>query len=274
MKTRLAAALAGLGLALAAGLVAVAAPAANATESGLSFATCANLEGWYVNGDETDRRPTATEAGLKFEGDDLIHHQITGVTVDNLTPGTFEASPDPDQPSFFSVEVWDSDRSGYATLRWNTETDEWNMVREGQLYAHDNPAELVKLTDPDRSHTVRSFGVGYTKNPPGTVATVVSSVTFNGQVYDLTCPATDPEPTQTATPGPGGTATPEPTQTATPGPVGTATPEPTQSAAPLPTLPVTGSTPLWFALAGLAALGSGALLFVLARRRREVTFRS
>jgi LPXTG-motif cell wall-anchored protein len=50
--------------------------------------------------------------------------------------------------------------------------------------------------------------------------------------------------------------------------------KPTGSAAPVPTLPVTGSsTTLWFALAGLAALGSGALLFVLARRRR-VQFRA
>jgi LPXTG-motif cell wall-anchored protein len=44
-------------------------------------------------------------------------------------------------------------------------------------------------------------------------------------------------------------------------------------AAATETLPVTGSTPLWFALAGLAALGSGALLYALARRRR-VQFRA
>jgi LPXTG-motif cell wall-anchored protein len=41
----------------------------------------------------------------------------------------------------------------------------------------------------------------------------------------------------------------------------------------VPSLPVTGSTPLWFALAGLAALGSGALLVLLIRRRRT-TFTS
>jgi LPXTG-motif cell wall-anchored protein len=309
MKTRLAAALAGLGLALAAGLVALAAPAA-ATETTAPFgpingADCANLAGWTVNGDETNRRPTATVEGLEFEGADLIHHGVTGVTTDTLTPGTFEANPDPDQPSFFSVEVWDSDGSGYATLRWNTETDKWNMVRQGQLYENDNPAALVEMVTPARSHHVRTFGVGYTQNPPGTVTTVVSSVKFNGVTYDLTCP--EPEPTQTATPEPTETAT-QPTQTAGPEPVTCSSfatqaeaqaafnadpeglahldgdgdgkacewgpsPEPDDTAAPVPTLPITGSTPLWFALAGLCALGAGGLLYWLSRRR-SVQFRA
>jgi len=50
--------------------------------------------------------------------------------------------------------------------------------------------------------------------------------------------------------------------------------KPTESAAPVPTLPVTGSsTTLWLALAGACALGAGALLYALARRRR-VQFRA
>jgi LPXTG-motif cell wall-anchored protein len=116
------------------------------------------------------------------------------------------------------------------------------------------------------------------------------------------------EPSATVTAEPSATPTAAPTQTATPGPVTCssfatqaeaqaafdadpeglahldadndgkacewgASPEPSGTAAPVPTLPVTGSTPLWFALAGLAALGSGALLYALARRRR-VQFRA
>lgn len=77
-------------------------------------------------------------------------------------------------------------------------------------------------------------------------------------VWFTGCP--EPEPTASTAP------TVAPTQTATPGPTVTSTVEPAGNAAP--TLPVTGSTPLLFVLAGLSALGSGALLFVLVRRRR------
>lgn len=190
--------------------------AAQATETGPSFATCQNLSGWFVNADETDRKPTATAAGLEFSGDDLIHHNVSGVTTDTLNQGTFSAAPAPDQPSFFSVEVVNTDLSGYATLRWNTTTSKWNMVTGGNFYENANATALVQMTSPAKSKTVVRFGVGYTKNPPGTVTTTVKSVTFNGNTYDLTC-APKPTPT-TASPTPSKTATPSPTAT-TPAPV-------------------------------------------------------
>lgn len=151
-----------------------------------SFETCSNLEGWYVNPDETSRRPIATEAGLKFVGNDLVHHATAG-TVEGLAAGTFVAAPAPDQPSFFSVEVRNADGTGYATLRWNTATGKWNMVTGGSFYENATAAGLVAMTTPAKSSALMSFGIGYTNSPPGTVDTVAKSVTFKGKAYDLTC---------------------------------------------------------------------------------------
>ncbi|WP_250030819.1 hypothetical protein [Paractinoplanes maris] len=151
-----------------------------------SFTNCPNLAGWFVNPDETTREPEPTAAGLKFTGPDLIHRTISGVTTDNITPGTFAASPAPDQPSFFSVEVDGGTPNTYGTLRWNTTTNKWNMVANGGTFYEDASATAV-VTAAGKSKTVVRFGVGYTQNPPGTVATTVSSVTFQGTTYPLTC---------------------------------------------------------------------------------------
>lgn len=155
---------------------------------------CANLKGWYVNPDETTRKPEATIAGLKFTTNKLIHH-ATALDVKDLHPGIFTAHPAPDQDSFFSVEVSGSD-GGYGTLRWNTHTHKWNLVTGGAFYENTSAAALVDMPTAHRSHHVVSFGVGYTNSPPGTVATVVSSVRFNGKTWPLTC---HPTPTVTKT---------------------------------------------------------------------------
>lgn len=151
-----------------------------------SYANCPNLAGRSVNPDETPREPEPTVAGLKFEPADLIHHGITGVTTDTLTPGTYVASPAPDQPSFFSVEVYGGTAGSYGTLRWNPSNNKWSMVANGGTFYEDANATAV-VTAAGKSKTVVSFGVGYTLNPPGTVTTTVSSVTFNGTTYSLTC---------------------------------------------------------------------------------------
>jgi len=152
-----------------------------------SFETCSNLAGWFVNPDETTRKPEATEAGLKFEPADLIHRNVTGVTTETLTPGTFAAIPAPGQPSFFSVEVDGGVAGSYGTLRYNPTNNKWSMVANmGTFYEDTSPTVVV--TQAGKSHTVVRFGVGFTLNPPGTVTTVVSSVTFNGTTYSLTCP--------------------------------------------------------------------------------------
>jgi hypothetical protein len=152
-----------------------------------SFETCSNLTGWFVNSDETTRKPEATEAGLKFEPADLIHHNVTGVTTDNISPGTFTANPAPGQDSFFSVEVINTDGTGYGTLRWNTTTSKWNMVANNGTF-YENTSATAVVNAAGKSHTVVRFGVGFTLNPPGTVTTTVSAVIFNGTTYSLTCP--------------------------------------------------------------------------------------
>lgn len=261
---------------LAAALAALAlAGPAQATTTGPGFATCPNLSGWFVNPDETARTPEPTEAGLKFEATDLIHHTVTGVTTETLGHGTYAASPAPDQPSFFSVEVADSDGSGYATLCWNPSAGVWEMTTGGQFYSNVNPTTLVDLKG--KSHQVVRFGVGYTEHPAGTVATVVSSVTFNGQTYPLTCvPPTSsptPEPTRTTS-----SPTPAPTRT-----VGSGwTPRPTthvsSSAAAGAVddttgeggsgLPVTGPAVGWLVLLGLGVVAAGTGLALVSRRRK------
>jgi LPXTG-motif cell wall-anchored protein len=262
-------------LALAAILIAVA-PAAPASASFIEAtpadvaASCTTPQ-WFVNPDEGDREPKRTEAGLVFTGTDLIHHDAPGgLTVDTLEPGTFVASPAPDQPSFFSVEVAGTGTpSGYATLRWDASAGTWGMTTGGNFYENADPAELVKMTDPDKATTVVRFGVGYTKAPPGSVETTVSSVTFMGKTYDLTC---KPKPTATPTATPTGSATPKPTgsSSATPRPSGSSS----SPAAPVagPTLPVTGpSMGLLISLGG-AVIILGAVAIAATRRRRGQTF--
>lgn len=149
-----------------------------------TFADCPNLADWDVNDDEAARRPEPTVDGLKFEPADLIHHPISGVTTDTITPGTYVASTPPGQPSFFSVEVY-SGPGTYGTLRWIPSTNKWSMVVSGNYFEH--PSANAVVDHFGKSHTVVSFGVGFTLNPPGTVTTTVSSVTFNGTTYPLTC---------------------------------------------------------------------------------------
>lgn len=228
---------------------------------------CDMPTGWYANLDEQDRLPTPTEDGLKFEGSDLIHH-VTDGTVEDLTPGTFAASPAPDQDSFFSVEVSGAD-GGYGTLRWNTSTSKWNLVTGGQFYENADAAALVDMPAAHRSHHVTSFGVGYTENPPGTVATTVSSVTYGGHTYELGC-----TPPVTATTSPTATASSSAKPTAKPTAKATS-PKASASATAVAgsgSLPVTGPpTALIGAMAGGLLLG-GAMALLLASRRRKNRF--
>jgi LPXTG-motif cell wall-anchored protein len=240
--------------------------AAHATED----TPCGMPSGWYANPDEQDRLPTPATGGLKFEGNDLIHH-ATDTTVEHLTHGTYSANPAPDQPSFFSVEVTGTD-GGYATLRWDTATGKWTMVTGGQLYTNAGPAALVDMVTPHKSHHVVSFGVGYTANPPGTVTTVVSSVTFGGKTYDLTCkPApssSSASPTASPSTSASTSAGASPSTTASSssgGAVVTTGPTPPAASGGLP---ITGPQTGMVAAGAVAILAAGALLLLLVRRRR------
>jgi LPXTG-motif cell wall-anchored protein len=246
------------------------------TPSGPSFETCANLKGWYVNPDETSRKPTATVNGLEFKNNQLIH-RATDVQLKNLTEGSYAlaaGSDAPDQPSFFSVEVRNGSKA-YGTLRWNTTgtfDGKWSITigagtgpdgpATDGTFAHDDPVTLLtgKVTkwgafDPTTAKVV-SFGVGYTNSPPGTKTVVVKRVNFKGQ-YDLTCPPVQPSASASAP------------QSPTPAPSGGGTP----STRPVgqDTLPLTGTKPLYIAgLAGVILILGGSL--AIWGRRRKTQF--
>lgn len=284
--------------AMVAGGILLAAPLAYAEQApDLTVSAC--LPGWYVNPDETDRKPASTEAGLEFAGDDLVHH-AADLPLADLTPGTFVASVAPDQPSFFSVEVRNTG-GAYGTLRWDTTTEKWVIVigasadgtATAGTFTDADPTVLLtgKITkwgafDPATAKVV-SFGVGYTKSPPGTVPTVVTAVTFAGSTYSLACvvtPSTSSvvaSPSQTVSPSPSPSATPPSTSPAA-SPSGSslppsepATAEPTSSAPvggiipePGGKLPLTGVAVPLMGGGGLALLAIGAGLLWYSRRRR------
>jgi LPXTG-motif cell wall-anchored protein len=199
---------------------------------------------WYVNPDEGgadpaqgDRRPTVGPDGFTFSGNQLMH---TGINLpidglDAVGPGSYVADPAPSLHSFFSVEVANDpgagDFSGYATLRWDTDQNKWNI---GGTDLYDASAEqLVK--DNNKGQVVFSFGVGYVNTPNDGTETTVTSVSFNSKVYNLVCaPATT-------------------TTSAAVTPVATS----------VATLPVTGTSVTTLVLIGLGALVTGILLVIL-----------
>lgn len=247
-----------------------------------------NVQGWFVNPDEADREPERVLAGFTFEATDLIHHAApAGLTTADLESGDYTASPAPDQASFFSVEVAGGD-GGYATLRYNRLSHQWEMVTAGQLYAHVDPDVLVDMPPVKRSHTVVRFGVGYTKNPPGSVKTTVSSVSFQGKVYYFSCPkAVDPSPSTSVTPSTSPSTSVSPSTSATPSatPSSTAstpsassstpgTPQVTRSLTPIPVpaseddeLPTTGASLTGLIAAAGFVLALGVFLVVKVRRK-------
>jgi hypothetical protein len=279
------------------GLLTLAAPAA-ATETSTGV-SCPGVSGWYVNPDETDRKPETSVSGMKFAPADLMV---------NVKPGSYAlatGSDTPDQPSFFSVEVRDAGTGAYGTLRWDVATKEWTLVTNTASYSKAEPIGFVgietkwgKLTPAAR---VVSFGVGYTKNPAGSKNVTVKSVTFAGQTRSLTClpptkPVTTPptgSPTVTPpTTTPGATTpttipptkppvTTRPTTAPTTRPPATTPPPttpPATSAAPELTpvaggggdssLPLTGADAGILGGAALAIIGVGGILVATARRRK------
>lgn len=268
MKRRLAA--------LAAAVIAaIAVPAtAHATGGDHTTPVCGMPSGWYANADEQTRLPEPTTGGLKFSGNQLIHH-ATATTVEHLSPGSYVAHPAPDQPSFFSVEVINTDGTGYATLRFDATAGKWTMVTGGQLYSNADSALLVDMPASHKSHRVVSFGVGYTANPPGTVTTVVSSVSFGRRYYSLRCkpaPATSsasPSASASASASPSASASASASPSASPssspaGAVVTAGPPPGDSGG----LAITGPRAGMVAAGAVAILASGALLLLFVRRRK------
>lgn len=340
MKTRLAAALAGLAGLVAAGLVVVAAPAqaTNHIHATVTQPDPVCEATWEMRG-ATGAYPTVVFGGPP-DGS-----SVTKTTAKLVKPNT-GVQPGVEFAAFDLDVQAPADNELLVGVDYTTADGATTVAGAVRLFGYkvndadtleDAPTYGPDVAGSESGHLVLTIPAGEKLGTLGMVFDASNSsqgsVTFsnptigNRPVWFTGCP--EPEPTVTPT------ATPEPTQTATPGPVQdcqayvyTGTQEnlcadfpgdqenvtcadvkyrvtlvnknkdpwgldgsgenigtvgvgcesnplkPTQSTAPVPTLPVTGSTPLWFALAGLAALGSGALLFVLARRRRSVSFRA
>lgn len=273
---------------VAAGVLMLAVP--TAVQAEVDAANPCNVQGWFVNPDEADRAPERTTAGFVFEDADLIHHNAPeGLTTKDLNNGAYNAAPNPDQGSFFSVEV-SGDDGGYATLRWNPTNVEWEMTTGGMFYKHADPDILVDMPPVKRSHKVVRFGVGYTKNPPGTVKTTVKSVSFEGKVYWFKClkpidPSPKPSPSQTSS-SPTASASPSstPSSSGSPTSTGSATSTPSatisasssQSPDPIPSdagndddeLPVTGASISTLIGVAVGVILVGGAITVGVRRRK------
>lgn len=227
------------------GTVAVASPASAAPEPIFVESEC--LTDWYVNPDEGDLLPTQLVEGLEFDGPSLVHHLIDPpFPVASLGNGTFEADVTEGVAPLFKVET----TSPYSTLNYVGSGLWWSSkITAGQVGGQGNaqtPAVLAGLAPYTPQTTVFSFGVGYA-NDQGNAA-VVSTITFGGTTYDLTC---EPEPTTTET----STQATDPATTTT--------------AAVTATLPVTGASTTGVVLTGAVLIVGGVALLVAMRKRRD-----
>ena len=272
MKTRLAAVLAGLVGLVAAGLVSLPAQATQTQPDPV----CAT---WQMRG-ATGAYPAVTFGGAPA-GSSVGASSATLVKpTEGVQPGVEFAAFDLEVQAPAGSEILvgvDYATAGGATTAAGAirlfgyvdqDADTLNDAPDyGPAVAGAESGHLV-LTIP-AGQDLGTLGVVYDASNSSSGSVTFSNMTIGNQPVQFTeCEEPEPTPTATATP------TPTPTQTATPGPGSTQTPEPTGSAAPVPGgLPVTGSRPWMFALAGICALACGVLLFALARRRR-VTFES
>jgi hypothetical protein len=268
--------IAGVSVLFALAVVVLTVDVAKATPAGAHVveSTCTNE--WYVNADEVALLPLQTEDGFVFDGPSLVHHQ-TDILMTALNGVDFEVEVLLGVEPLFKVET-----SPYSTLNYVGGGKWWSSrIAPGDPGGQDNPvtpAVMATLPIIDKSWDdatsysaetrVISFGVGYA-NDTGNKA-LVSSITFQGQTYDLTCsPQTEPPTTPPATGEP--TTAPPTTPPATNPP---ATVEPSSTVPPVaggPNLPVTGVSIWTLGGAGLVLIGLGALVWGLFRPKRVRT---
>lgn len=326
MKTRLAAALAGLVGLLAAGLVGLAAPA-QATETqpdpvcatwkmrGATGAYPAVVWGGAPDGSSVSKlsaklvKPAeGVQPGVEFATKDL---EVQAPEGDEILVGVDYATAGNATTAAGAIRLF-----GYKVKNANTLTDapDWKAVAESES------GHLV-LTIP-AGQKLGTLGMVYDASNTSNGSVTFSDLKIGTRPVQFTAceeptPTPTPKPTQTATPGPGGTDEPRECQayvyTGTTqnlcadfsdsqesvtcldveyrvtlvdkdedpwgldgsgdniGTVGVGCE--TNPLKLAQSLPVTGSTPWMFAVAGLFAMGAGGLLYALFRRNR-VTFRS
>jgi hypothetical protein len=230
-----------------------------------------------VNQDEVSLLPLQTPAGFVFDGPSLVHHQAD-VLLTALNGVDFEAEVMLGVAPLFKVET-----SPYSTLNYVGGGKWWSSrIAPGDEGGQDHPvtpAVMATLpiidkswddaTSYDPDTRVISFGVGYA-NDTGNKA-LVSSITFLGQTYDLTCtPATSPPAsTPPVTTAPPTTAPPATEPPATVEPSATVPPVPPVAGAP--SLPVTGVNVWTLGGAGLVLMALGITVWALFRPKRVRT---
>jgi hypothetical protein len=252
--------------------------AAHATEDGPSYASCANLAGWGVPDDEQAGKPKSTVDGLEFGNASNIHH-ATSLDLADVKPGSFDTvgAVTGSKPLFkvwttnpfttFNLVYVDGKPMWWATaMTYEQDGGQGHPLASLDLFVgKDVKPGKPKLTGDTKAV---EFGVGY-GNDTGNKA-VVSSITFHGKTYDLTCEP-KPEPTKTS-------GSPSPSASAS----SSATAKPSASASSSSAagtglgdngtsgggLPVTGAAAGGIAGGAAVLLVAGGVLFVMARRRK------
>jgi LPXTG-motif cell wall-anchored protein len=237
------------------------------------------VQGFYVNEDEKAFEPTRGLDGFTFEGKDLIHHATGPFDLADIKThtGSFIAS------AAGKVVLKMETSAPYSTIVQNADGKFWStaMTYE-QVGGQGNPVEQVadlvgKPTKPGKAQMteatkVVTFGVGYWVEPG---STVVSSITFHGVVYDLTCKAT-PSASASASSTVKPTASASASASARPSGSRSASTSATPSSAviigagnPSTSLPVTGpGSPLGIILVGAGVILAGGALLLFTRRRK------
>jgi hypothetical protein len=253
--------------------LALAAPA-QASETAPA-AQCPMPKDFYGNPDEQGNLPTPLYVGLFFEGKDLIHHATAPIDLADMDHvGVGFTSPDNPDKVLFKVET----SAPYSTIITNPDGKLWSTAMSydqegGQGHPVAKYSGLVgKDTKPGKAKfsadsKVVTFGVGYAVED-GTA--IVSSISFHGKDYDLTCkPPVSHTSAPAATPS---SSTPKPhTSTSHVAGAGTGVQGGSGSTG---ALAITGLN-VWAVTGvgvGIVAVG-GALLAALTARRR-ITFKA
>jgi hypothetical protein len=247
----------------------------------VDWAKCPNLDGWYVNEDETGDKPEPTADGLKFTGKDLIHRQVTPIdfTAFDNTNKSFAATGDPDKVAFkaetsapYGNIVIQPDGKLWSTSVAVDSTGGQNhpVAHAADLFGDDVTMKPGKAKFSADSR-VTTIGVGYWTEGG---STVVSSITFHGVTYPLTC---KPEPSHSvsASPSPSASAS----GTHKPSASVPASPSRSRSAVPAgaiggsgstgDALAITGPSTVWIAVFAAGVLLVGGSLVYMTRRRNS-----
>ena len=233
----------------------IARPAAATNVAGPHAVVNACSSGWYVNPDEEKLLPKQYPSGLLFDGPSLVHH-ATGPTplASGALDGAFTTHYVPNLSKgvkpLFKLET----TAPYSTINKTGAGAYWSSKISSGSGSQSSPvatlAALALLAPYTDATKIYSFGVGYA-NDQGNAA-LVTSITFDGHVYELGCKASP-------------SASPSSNPSSNPSSV-KASPSGSRSAPP--SLPVTGPNATIYGGGALLLIIIGGTLFLIGRRRR------